>query len=307
MDDIQNKTQATDTTNVTTTGAVNQVTTTDPAASPQPVDPVPVQDSPADADTTVEVPAEQTEITNETVAVDADIPAPEADVADQVEVPEAPQQTPPDMPEPDYDEMFESMQSIDFAQFLGMGYQKIIETADKLEQSGNPEKIAIAQELRQVDPSLFELSIGEQKIKELESMLVQAGVDEDVVKNMLFDLLRTANERMIARVIESMNPATKQAWDELQVHEPNPAQQIYLLDHTAASLMKMTLDDIYEEELENLTNLVAGIFDTQGKSIEKVSSLTPEQTQQVKDAFDKNDHELGIQLIYQFAGSNGTK
>lgn len=197
--------------------------------------------------------------------------------------------------------------TLDMEEFYKMDYAKILSTADKLEQSGNPEKIAIAQELRQIDPAIFELNAAEAEVKVLEQELIGKGMPADIVMSMLFDMLKVANERMVQDIVASMSKETKAAWEELQTHDPNPAQQIYLLDFTATQLMNETLDDIYDRELRRLITYVRTIYEVQGKSIEKVSSLTPDQVTQVQQAFDQKDHELGIQLIYEFAAQNGTK
>lgn len=196
------------------------------------------------------------------------------------------------------------VESLDISHLLSMGYKEAMDMATQFEESGDPDKIEAAKSIREIDPVIFELSPSENQLIELEKNLLGLGVKEDVIKNLMINMVKIGHQMMTEKIILSMNEETKAAWNNLLVHNPNPVQQVYLLDVVANQIIGTTLDDIYEKELTKLISYVEILLKSEQENYKLASKLTPEQATHIKMVFGQGNYEQAIQLIYQFVKEN---
>jgi hypothetical protein len=78
-------------------------------------------------------------------------------------------------------------------------------------------------------------------------------------------------------------------------------QQVYLLDQTAQMLLKKSFDELYEEAVKSGVDMAKNFMSADKKATELAQGLTEEQAKVVMTAFNSNQYETAIQLIYNYA------
>lgn len=198
-----------------------------------------------------------------------------------------------------------AMKDFDISKLQSVGYDKVQELAAQFLASDDPEAHVIGQELKNIDPKIFELSPSEEELKKLHNMLIEQGKTKEDADMFGIHMLQLAVESTTQQIIGAMNEKSLKEWEELQGHSPNILQQMYLLDQTSRMLLKKSYDDIYDQSLKKAIDLATRLMDTKAKSTKLVENITDEQAKIIQTAFDNNQYEIAIQLIYNFSEENG--
>lgn len=189
----------------------------------------------------------------------------------------------------------------DISRFQEVGYDEIQKLAEKYLASDDPELHAVGQELKFIDPKIFELSPAEQELKELHKTLTENGKSKKDADLFGLQVLQVASQKVIEKIVSAMNEESYNAWINLQGHSPNILQQTYLLDQTAQMLLNKSFDDLYEEAIKSTVKMSKNLMEAEKKATKLAANLTEEQAKVVRTAFDSNEYETAIQLIYNYA------
>jgi len=197
-----------------------------------------------------------------------------------------------------------ALENFDISQFHSLNYEQIQEVADQYLSSKDESQRKLGQELKEVDPSLFQLTPAEESTKRVREYLLKAGKTEEEADKFSTQILATANQETVGAIVGSMNANTYREWATLNEYSPNILQQLYLLNVTAKMLLKKSYDDIYEESLHRVVKFAISILSNSVENAKLASKLTPEQASSVMVAFNASKFEIAIQLIYKFVKEN---
>lgn len=196
------------------------------------------------------------------------------------------------------------MKDFDISKLQGIGYENIQKVAKEYIKSEDPEIHAVGQELKNIDPTIFELTQAESRVDEIHKTLTDKGKKKAEADMFGIQLLQLASESTMRQITSAMNEKSLNEWEALQAHSPNIIQQMYLLDQTSQMLLKKSFDDLYEESLNKAVDLALSILTEGEKSADLVKTLTKEQSETVMTAFNANQYEIAIQLIYGYVEEN---
>lgn len=196
------------------------------------------------------------------------------------------------------------LKEFDITKMHAIGYDKLQEIATQYLASDNQELKEIGQELKDLDPKIFELSPAEEEIKQLHDILTKSGKSKDDADMFCLALLETAIKKATQDIISVMNADSLNEWQNLQSFDPNVLQQMYLLDETAKLLLGKNFDQLYDTALHSAVNVAVTLINEDKKNSKLVENLTEEQAKTIMTAFNSNQYETAIQLIYNFAEEN---
>lgn len=195
-------------------------------------------------------------------------------------------------------------EKFDITQIQKLSFEDIQKVADKYLASDNPEFKEIGQELKTLDPKIFELSPAESSLQELHSIMMKLGKTKYQADRFGISVLKLASQATIQDIVSSMNEEAANQWTNLQMYNPNVLQQMYLLDETSKLLLKKSFDEIYELNLDKAVKMASNVLSHKKETTKTVESLTEDQANTVLAAFNANQYEIAIQLIYNFAKEN---
>lgn len=198
----------------------------------------------------------------------------------------------------------ETLKDFDITKLQELGYEKIQKLADEYLASVNPEIKEIGQELKDIDPKIFQLTKAEEKLKKIHTELLKKGKTKLQADSFGIKILQIASESVTQQIIGAMNTKSYDEWQNLQGHGPNIFQQLYLLDETSKILLGKSFDELYEESLQKAVNLTLSLLKESESSLTLINGLTQEQAQNILTAFNANQYEIAIQLIFDFARDN---
>lgn len=205
----------------------------------------------------------------------------------------------------DIDALVEKMlKEFDITKMHEIGYDKLQEIANQYLQSDNPELKELGQELKDLDPKIFELSPSEEEVRQLCDILEKSGKTKDEAQRFGISLLELAIKKTTQDIVNAMSDESRNEWESLNAFSPNVLQQVYLLDETAKLLLGKSYDNLYDEALSMVVKIATSLLSEQQKVQSEISSLTEEQASTIKTAFNANQYELAIQLIFNFAQEN---
>lgn len=184
-------------------------------------------------------------------------------------------------------------------------YAELQELATKYATSEDPELRDMAAELSQIPESDFAPFESERQLKSLVEFLKQKGMTEEQAADLFNVTLTKASELTHVRILESMNPKSMAAFENLQSFGPNVFQKIFLLDNIAKKLMNSSYDNEYNKALLTLVGHMGNLLDTQYRSVGNISKLTDAQVKEVSDLFEAGKFEDAIILIFDYSKQNG--
>ena len=197
------------------------------------------------------------------------------------------------------------MKDFDLTKLQAIGYDNIQKLADEYIKSEDPETHAFGQELRNIDPSIFELSPAEERLKQVHAEIMNKGKSKADADMVGIQILETAVESVTQDIVGAMNDKSYQEWEALQSHEPNIFQTMYLLDQTAQMLLKKTYDELYEEALNKAIDILVDLLQNTEESYNEIKDISEEDAKAIMTAFNANQYEIAIQLIYESAKKDG--
>lgn len=207
--------------------------------------------------------------------------------------------------QPEIDALIEQLtKNFDITKIQNLSYNDIQKLADKYLTSEDQGFKEIGEELKTIDPKVFELSPAESALKQLHDIVIKLGKSKTEADKFGISILKVATESTVQEIIGAMSPESKDEWENLQSFEPNVLQQSYLLNETSKMLLNKTFDELYESNLDKAVKLAAMILTGKRDNSEIAKSLTEEQSKTVLTAFNANQYEIAIQLIYNFVQNN---
>lgn len=195
-------------------------------------------------------------------------------------------------------------EKFDITQIQKLSYTDIQKVADKYLSSEDQDFKDIGQELKNIDPKVFDLSPAEALLQQLMDVLKKLGKSKYQSDRFAIAVLKIAIEATVQEIVSEMNEESANEWENLQAFNPNILQQTYLLDETSKLLLGKSFDQLYEENLDKSVKVAAQILTQKRDSSEMTKTLNEEQSEVVKTAFDSNQYEIAIQLIYNFVKEN---
>lgn len=201
----------------------------------------------------------------------------------------------------------DAMKNFDITKLQAVGYDQIQELAEKYLASEDPEVHALGQELKNIDPAVFQLTPAEESVKKLHDELMSKGKTKEEADMFGIQLLQLAVEKVTQQITGAMNERSYNEWMALQSHSPNVFQNMMLLDQTAKLLLRKSYDDLYEEALTNAVNMATNLLQAADESAKLVEGMTADQAKTIMTAFDNNQYEVAIQLIYDAGSKDATR
>lgn len=207
--------------------------------------------------------------------------------------------------QPEIDALIERLtKNFDITKIQNLSYDDIQKLADKYLASEDPGFKEIGEELKTLDPKVFELSPAESSLKQLHDIVMKLGKTKAEADKFGISVLKVSIESTVQEIVSAMSEESKNEWENLQSFDPNALQQSFLLNETAKMLLNKTFDEIYEGNLEKAVKMAAMVLTGKRDNSELAKSLTDEQSKTVLTAFNANQYEIAIQLIYNFVQNN---
>src|SRR5690606_6368471 len=94
-----------------------------------------------------------------------------------------------------------AMKDFDITKLQAVGYDKIQELASQYIASEDPEVHAFGQELKNIDPTIFELSPAEKELKNLHDILIQRGKTKNEADTIGITILQLAVDYTTRQII----------------------------------------------------------------------------------------------------------
>lgn len=184
---------------------------------------------------------------------------------------------------------------LDLTKLFEMSYEDAQQFAKDLREEGVTE---MAEVLEGLDPSFFELSQSQQKLSDLASFLKHNQVPEEDVIQMISQIVNIASTLSQAEIVGLMDDNLKSKWDSMMAHSPNVFQMQVLLEYVVDTLSDKSYDEIFEGQIETLTDAAINRLEHEMQTTGAVSSLSEEQAQSVLGMLDQGEYEKAMTLIY---------
>lgn len=195
-------------------------------------------------------------------------------------------------------------QGLDLSKVFLMTKEQADKYAQELESTGEPDKLELAETLRDLPEDFFELSKGESLLKEFGELLKAQKVDEEKITEILDTIIATATHHTMLKIEGLMNEEVKANWREVLSHSPNMYQLMILLDHISKELGNKTFDDMYDESVKSMIDQVSVMLIEGDRMMDNYLSKVPaEYLKEIEKLFDSGQYERAVVLIYQYANN----
>lgn len=182
---------------------------------------------------------------------------------------------------------------------FGLTYEEAQQLALDLAQRPDDESQEMAKLIGELEPSFFDLTKGQERLKNLIEFLRHQGLDDIQSMQVVSVVIQTASDRTQQWVIDLMPEELLRKWDDIVKHRPNVYQQMVLINHVAEKIGRREYDDVYDEMLEQTTQDLTTAIENEMELDANVSNLSEEEVEFINAEFEKGNYEQAIALIYK--------
>jgi hypothetical protein len=182
---------------------------------------------------------------------------------------------------------------------FGLSYEDAQQLASDLAQRPDEESQEMARLIGELEPSFFDLTKGQERLKNLIEFLQHQGLNDAQVMQVISVVVQTASDRTQQWVVDLMPEDLKRKWDDIIKHRPNVYQQMVLVNHVSEKIGRREYDDVYDEMLEQTTADLTSAIENEMELDANVSNLSEEEVDFINSEFEKGNYEQAIALIYK--------